>query len=120
MSQRVCEAAPRAAKVLCVSKHSNICVDRLLCYLAPQFLSPDVVSRGHFSPNLCVEHSYSGFISTHFGFPLLAFLEAFSWKPAPSPARGSSQQRGGIQVPSGSGLASGAEATGGIMALGII
>lgn len=87
-SQRACEAALRAAEVLCVFKHSNSCVDRLLCYLAPQFLSPDVVSHGHFSPNLCVEHSYSGFISTHFGFPLLAYLEAFSWKPAPQPSQG--------------------------------
>lgn len=47
-------------------------------------------------------------------FPLLPFQEA-----CPQPG-GSIQQCGGIQVPSGFGLASGAEATGGIMALGII
>lgn len=35
----------------------------------PQYLSPDVVSCGHCSPNFCVDHSYSGFIFIRF-FPL--------------------------------------------------
>lgn len=79
MSQRVYEAAWRAAEVLRSSTHNNICTDGLACSLAPQFLFPDVVSCGHFSPDLCVDHSYSGSIST-----LSSFLFSLPWKPAPS------------------------------------
>lgn len=79
-SQRVCEAARRrAAEVLCLSKHNNIRIDRLLCYPAPQFPSPDVASRGHFS----LMTVWSTVIQGSFP-PISVFLYSLSRKPAPS------------------------------------